>query len=153
MEAIFEIQRANTILKVYEDGVSFSRTGIQKVLSGSPGERKIYYKDISSIQWKKSNALFSGFLEFVVIGSNAKQGGGLFAGTDNENRFTFWNRDLPTMEKIKDFVEKKINEKNGMPTSEVKSTAEQIRELKTLLDEGILTKEEFEAKKKQLLGL
>ena len=137
MEAIFEIQRANVILKVYEDGVSFSRTGIQKLLAGSPGERKIYYKDISSIQWKKSNSLFSG----------------LFGGTDNENRFTFWNRDLPTMEKIKEFVEKKINEKNGTPIPEAKSTTEQLRQLKQLLDEGILTKEEFEAKKKQLLGL
>ena len=29
----------------------------------------------------------------------------------------------------------------------------QLRELKNLVDEGILTEEEFEAKKKQLLGL
>ena len=30
--------------------------------------------------------------------------------------------------------------------------ADEIRELKDLLDDGILTQEEFDAKKKQLLG-
>lgn len=34
-----------------------------------------------------------------------------------------------------------------------KSTAEKLREMKSLLDEGILTQEEFDAKKKQILGL
>lgn len=34
----------------------------------------------------------------------------------------------------------------------VKSKAEQLRELKSLLDEGILTEEEFAAEKKQILG-
>ncbi|WP_346886926.1 SPFH domain-containing protein [Clostridium sp. UBA1056] len=34
-----------------------------------------------------------------------------------------------------------------------KSSADQLRELKNLLDEGILTQEEFDAKKKQILGL
>ena len=38
-------------------------------------------------------------------------------------------------------------EKNNL-----KSSAEELRELKALLDEGILTQEEFDAKKKQLLG-
>ena len=33
------------------------------------------------------------------------------------------------------------------------STADEIREYKALLDEGIITQEEFDAKKKQLLGL
>ena len=33
------------------------------------------------------------------------------------------------------------------------SAADEIRELKSLFDEGILTQEEFEAKKKQLLNL
>lgn len=155
MKTIFEIERAGTILRVYEDGVSFSEKGIHYALQGAPGERKLYYKDISSIQWKKSNALFSGFLEFVLIGSHAKQGGGLFGGTDNPNRFTFWNRDLPTMEKIKEYVEDKLQHKNEPTTiiKQEKSVAEQIRELKALLDDGIISQEEFNAKKKQLLGL
>lgn len=39
------------------------------------------------------------------------------------------------------------------PTSAGSSLVNQLRELKTLVDEGILSQEEFDAKKKQLLGL
>ncbi len=35
---------------------------------------------------------------------------------------------------------------------QTKSKAEQLRELKSLLDEGILTQEEFEAEKKAILA-
>ena len=34
-----------------------------------------------------------------------------------------------------------------------KSKAEEIKDYKSLLDSGIITQEEFDAKKKQLLGL
>lgn len=47
---------------------------------------------------------------------------------------------------------------NGPSTSQTSSKdifdlADEIRELKDLLDDGILTQEEFDAKKKQLLGI
>jgi hypothetical protein len=38
-------------------------------------------------------------------------------------------------------------------TAPVSDTAVQLNELKQLLDQGILTQEEFDAKKKQILGL
>lgn len=38
------------------------------------------------------------------------------------------------------------------PTESTKSKAEQLREIKALLDEGILTQEEFDAEKKTILG-
>ena len=45
-------------------------------------------------------------------------------------------------------IEKKINAQ-----SLNSSIADEIREYKKLFDEGIITQEEFDAKKKQLLGL
>lgn len=41
---------------------------------------------------------------------------------------------------------------NLQPTGSAKSKVEQLRELKGLLDEGILTQEEFDAEKKKILG-
>ena len=38
------------------------------------------------------------------------------------------------------------------PMTEGKGKAEQLRELKALVDEGILTQEEFDAEKKAILG-
>ena len=56
-------------------------------------------------------------------------------------------------------LSKKINERQENTTTEARATASQsnamddLKKLKDLLDSGIITQEEFEAKKKQLLGL
>ena len=42
---------------------------------------------------------------------------------------------------------------NVFTPGDAKSVADEIREFKALLDEGLITQEEYEAKKRQLLGL
>ena len=66
---------------------------------------------------------------------------------------------------IKNYVEigevlaKKINERQVNTQAEAKPTAsannnlDDLLKLKSLLDSGVITQEEFDAKKKQLLGL
>lgn len=46
-----------------------------------------------------------------------------------------------------------INEVTNTEQKPTKDTTQYLRELKSLLDEGILTQEEFDAKKRQILGL
>jgi len=60
--------------------------------------------------------------------------------------------------KFAGFGKKKAMAKTSTaPTGKVEKdmydVADEIRELKDLLDDGILTQEEFDAKKKQLLGI
>lgn len=57
----------------------------------------------------------------------------------------------PMVKAIKDAQQNYINRQNvsAQPLDE----ADQIRKFKSLLDDGIITQEEFEAKKKQILGL
>ncbi len=153
---IYEVCCAGNTLRVYEDCVSFTPKGMLGFFSkGVAGERKIFYKDIASIQFKDSSQLLSGFIEFYVIGHLTKQGGGLFAGTSNENRFTFYHKFLPLMYEIKDYVQKKINSINNQQTTVINPTsgADELRKFKQLLDEGIISQEEFDTKKKQILGL
>lgn len=47
---------------------------------------------------------------------------------------------------------KVTNEANNMPAQQL-SEADELRKYKALMDDGIITEEEFQAKKKQLLGL
>jgi hypothetical protein len=60
---------------------------------------------------------------------------------------------------IGNVLSKKINERQESTTNDLKSISPQsssmddIIKLKTMLDSGIITQEEFDAKKKQLLGL
>lgn len=152
--SIYEVDCAGTQLKVYDDCVSFAPKGALGFFTkGIAGERKLFYKDISSIQFKESSKLLSGFIEFYLKGHyNAKQGGGLFAGTTNDNRFTFHNKHLNTMLEIKEFIQDKLNEG---PSNKAENTdiASELRKYKQLLDDEIITQAEFEAKKRQLLDL
>lgn len=64
----------------------------------------------------------------------------------------------PVVFRIIEFVNqiKRYNESEKNKVAEqtkILSTAEQIRELKGLLDDGLITQEEFDAKKKQILGI
>ncbi len=156
MEKIFEVACVNTTLTVYDDCVSIKPKGVLGLMSkGIAGERKIYYADITSVTFQKSSALLSGFMEFYFAGNNTKkQGGGLFAGTNNENRVTFYNKYLNEMIKVNDYIQNKIGNKN-QPQQQPQNVdaAAEIKKFKQLLDDGIITQAEFEAKKKQLLGL
>lgn len=157
MSVLFEVTCAGLTLRVYEDCVSLTPSGTLGFFSkGLAGERKIFYKDISSVQFKPSTKVLSGFIEFYFAGHNTqKQGGGLFAGTTNDNRFTFYNRYLPEMLKINEYVQAQINRPStvAVEATPEASAADELRKYKQLLDDGIITPEEFAAKKKQLLGL
>lgn len=54
---------------------------------------------------------------------------------------------------ILDLLIERQNKKNAEGAGKNENEADKLREMKKLLDEGIITQEEFEAKKKQLLGL
>lgn len=61
---------------------------------------------------------------------------------------------LEDAHKIKDYIAHYAEKAQGAVASgTVVSVVEEIRGLKGLLDDGIITQEEFDAKKKQLLGL
>lgn len=155
MTKLYEISCAGITLSVYEECISLTPKGFLGLAAkGMTGERKIFYKDISSVQFRPSTKLLSGFIEFYFAGHNTqKQGGGLFAGTNNDNRFTFYNKFLPDMLKINDYIQAKIN---NPATDAIVATNDNVAELKKykqLLDDGVITQEDFDAKKKQLLGL
>ena len=78
----------------------------------------------------------------------------------NENTFTFDPSKISneSMEIVANYIKKKVDEVKRGRTAAVNvtapmSVADEILKLKELLDMGILTQEEFDAKKKQLLGI
>ena len=57
---------------------------------------------------------------------------------------------------IKDFIMQKLTVFSNQITTNVtapQSNANELKQFKDLLDSGVITQEEFDAKKKQLLGL
>lgn len=94
-------------------------------------------------------------MEFIVPGSMSTvdriKSGGSISGSLNSITWKFKNNDDAV--KIKDFIEKKISSKNEAPKASGTSAADEIKKYKQLMDEGILTQDEFEAKKRELLNL
>lgn len=76
----------------------------------------------------------------------------------NENSFVFYPSLNDAVEPVVAYIRKRIREERSKPKEatiiqQQTSSAQEMKEFKALLDEGIITQEEFDAKKKQILGL
>lgn len=149
MEPIKEAKGTNGQLYLYEDKIRISRRGFNAFLShGLKGDKEIFLNQISSIQLKKGGFVTSGYIQFAFLGGQEAKGG-LFQGTTDENTITFTARENNDFEQIKDLIEKKILKKKDGAGGGL----ENLKELKKLFDEGVITAEEFSRKKEKILGI
>lgn len=86
-------------------------------------------------------------------------GFGVSSSSGAEHSFGYKYKELENAKKLRDYITAHLsNGEIGTDGAEpglgkVVSVVDEIRGLKSLLDEGILTQEEFDSKKKQLLGI
>lgn len=157
---IMEFKGANGVIKLYEDRLTITRRGFRGVLGHGifQGTKDILLTSITGIQVKKSGLVTVGYIQFTILGGNEGKKG-LAEATSDENTVTFDGG----MNKQAEELKNKIYELQRLARTPVAqavastakeiSPADEIRKYKQLLDDGILTQEEFDAKKKQLLGL
>ena len=140
-------------LKVYEDRIVITHSGFLNALSmGIKGDKTIFYSDLTSVQFKKAGFL-AGHIQFSLLGGRESTGG-VFAACSDENSITIYSQDNEIAAKMVAYIQEKIKEaRSPKVVSASTSTADEIMKLKNLLDMGILTQEEFDLKKKELLGL
>ncbi|MCM3454386.1 SHOCT domain-containing protein [Heyndrickxia oleronia] len=120
---------------------------------GMDGEKTIDIYNMSGVQMKEAGAVTSGYLQFIFMGSKENKGG-LFAATKDENTIMFIKKEQDMANEIKAYIENILANKNSSTGPQVQTgSADEIRKFKELLDEGIITEEEFAAKKKELLGI
>ncbi len=150
-KVLMEAKGVNGQLQLLENKIRILRKGLMAFTShGLKGEKEILIKSISSIQLKKASFLINGYIQFSFIGGQETKGGILDA-TKDENTIMFNSKQQPDFIKIKEAIEEKMLslEKGESKTSDL----EQLERLAELKAKGIITEEEFEAKKKQILGL
>lgn len=162
MDKIFEVKSTTgQIMNVYEDRVELTQEGVLGFLTqGLQGTKTYFFKDITTIQFKNCGWT-SGFFEFTFPGGHDGRGGSL-TGITNDNRFIFG---APTigrakeiakeMEKVNEYLQKQLSESKKEHSQNVNgiSVADEILKLKNLMDEGIISEDEFQVKKKQLLNI
>lgn len=150
---LLELNGVNGQLELYEDKVIIKRRGaLAKMTQGfTKGDKTIYLNQISGIQFKPGGNLVNGYMQFTMPGGNEKTKGAFDAAKD-ENSVMFRKADNNLAMEIKDKIEQLQQQKNNNQGSSM-SVADEIKKFKELLDSGIITEDEFNQKKKQLLGL
>jgi len=149
-----EYKGYNGTLILTDTGVIIKRGAKGFFLGGGMlrGDKTIPYSSIVAVQLKKAG-MTAGYIQLTLKGgSEAKSG--LFQSTTDENSINFHsafggnNNEL--FAEAKKLIEEKINAVNSPAKN---SGLDDLEKLAALKEKGIINEEEFQAKKKQLLGL
>ncbi|MFD1471041.1 DUF4429 domain-containing protein [Companilactobacillus mishanensis] len=147
-----------------DDKITIQRKGLFGVMSqGIKGGRTIFYSDIKSIEFRKPSFFSNGYIQLLTNLELSNKENTTFAGTTTNDAIkdpntvilrAFKKGKKDESENFYNFVSSKWNAaKSGknVATSPV-SIADEIEKFKKLLDENIITPEEFDKKKQELLS-
>lgn len=149
---------AKATITVTDTLLVISRRGFVTAINhghGLKNDKKIPIKNITALQFRKGTSFGAGYIQLSILGSNESKSGYTGAIFD-ENTITFAKKENNVAEELKNHLESLIYSEN---TDEIiKDTTsldpyEEVKKAKELLDMGIISEEEFEIKKKELLKL
>ncbi|OGW84740.1 MAG: hypothetical protein A3C35_01235 [Omnitrophica bacterium RIFCSPHIGHO2_02_FULL_46_11] len=150
MNTVYTMKGVGELLEVYEEKVAITPKGMVGFLAkGLKGTKTIPFFSITAIQFRKSGVI-SGYLQFTVPGGIESRGGEMDAAFD-ENTFMFRGQNELALE-IKNYIEKRMQEvRSPQMISSISSISDELQKLADLKTKGILSEEEFQTAKKQLL--
>jgi hypothetical protein len=142
---------SNGLITIDGDWLTIDRTGFDRA-GNSEGVRRIPLASITAVQLRHGRVFMDGFIRFAFAGSPEFRGG-LQNAMRDENAVTFRRGQAQGFNMIRAAVEHSIaahhaGARTGAGEPDI---PEQIKELDELLDQKLITDEEFEAKKAQLL--
>jgi Short C-terminal domain/Domain of unknown function (DUF4429) len=160
-QVLLEARGRNGQLQLFPNKVRIIRKGAWALaLQGVKGDKDIYIDQISSIQFKNPGVTV-GYIQFSFLGGQETKSGIRDAMKD-ENTVAFLPKQRPAFEAIKQAVEQKMREiRSGRMQQPVQQVVqqpapvdipEQIEKLSKLKEQGILTEDEFQSKKQELLS-
>jgi hypothetical protein len=142
----------NGQITIAGDWVTIERKGLGRI-GHSKGDRRIPLGSITAVQMRPAGSLANGFLKFSVPGSPEVRGGLNAAGQD-ENSVIYTKKHQADFDAIRAHVEAYISQKHApQPAAQPgePDITDQLRKLGELRDAGVLTEQEFEKKKTELL--
>ena len=146
---VFKLTGIIADLEVYEDRLVCIGKNTFKVRARGrayTGTKEYFYTDLTSVKYVAPTLMLNGYLSVE------------FPGAKNIDE-TFWfdrkKEIIAEFEKAYEYIKERINyyKKQSNTVVNQLSPADELKKFKELLDMGIITQEEFDAKKKQLLGL
>lgn len=144
-------------IDVYEDRCCIiTDVTLGSLFSGNvtDGEKEIYYADVISVQHKAPSVTL-GYIQLETASAMMNNNKDNFF---NENTFTYSEGQLTQEQasEVVQYIKSKVSafkSARNAPVVAAPSSADELLKYKQLLDASVITQEEFEAKKKQLLGL
>jgi hypothetical protein len=152
MEPILSQKGVNGSLDLYENKIVIKRGGFLAFMTqGMKGDKEIQISHISAIQLKKAGTFTNGYIQFSFLGGQESQKG-IMDATKDENTIMFAKATQSQFIKIKEEIEKRLVA--GKPSRAVQASGlDELEKLAELKSKGIITEQEFQAKKKQILGI
>ena len=141
--------------------VTITRSGFLARATVGKGEKRLPIGSITGVQWKPASAMVNGFIQFTVPGGNEVRshvGSQTRSAGQDENSVIFMRKQSAEFEALRAAVEQAIATRQSPPPvytpppAPAPDIAGQLQQLATLRDQGILTPQEFEAKKAELLA-
>lgn len=150
MKEVISVHGVNGQVAFDGQSVKILRKGFMaKATQGLKGDKTIPIRMISSIQFKRAGILANGYIQFATGAGESRAG--LYDAVKDENSVMFMMGSNDAFEELKNLIESAMA--SGSTGDGAKSNpADTIRQLKGLLDDGLITKSEFESKKKKILG-
>ena len=134
-------------LIIDDKNITISHNGVIPAMNGYGGTKSIPINSIESVSFIKCMGFVNGMMRFNTIGDS-----GSFPSKIDLNTVVFKKKEQELAIQIKDDITTFINEKtNGNSLSQ--NAIEEIKKYKNLLDNDIISQEEFDIKKKEILGL
>jgi len=140
-------------VEVDADGITIRRKGLVSFsLHGLKGEKRIPFASIAAVQFKPASLMTSGYIQFSIMGGNESRAG-LMAATKDENSVLFkGKKQNAEFGELRTIVEAGTKRARSVPAAAASSAADQLAKLADLLDRSLITREEFDAQKAQLLA-
>ena len=151
-----------TLLEVYEDRVVLYHNKslfgkYAPLFEGNIGEKTIYFTDISSIEFKEAQKMCIGYIRFSILhGGETRKSVADAAQDPNSVAIGRVDRNEEAADiarQLNRMMSKTRQKDNNNILVQAASSADEIKKYKDLLDSGVITQEEFDTKKKELLGL
>lgn len=140
---------------VLTDTMAIIKRGAKGFLLGGGmlrGDKSIPYSSIAAVQLKKAG-FTAGYIQLTLVGGPEAKGG-LFQSAMDENTINFqsWGDNNARFQEAKELIEQRIiSSRSGVVQQ--RSDADELAKFAELKTKGIITEEEFQKKKQQLLGL
>lgn len=147
-----EYKGYNGTLVLSDTGVIIKRGAKGFLLGGFAlrGDKSIPYSSIVAVQLKRAG-LMAGYIQLTLSGGSEAKAG-LFQSTTDENTINFMTSGQnEKFEEAKRLLDERIVQAHSGGSQ--KSGADELEKYAGLRDSGVITEEEFQSKKKQILGV